>query len=276
MLGLAVGERVALVAEVSSAGGRPAVQRVGEFHYPTGFDLSQPDSIGRALGLFLREQGFTARSVVVGLPGKWVLSKRAEAPAAEPQLVADSLRLQAEAEFAADGGEFAYDYAGASSPAGPGVGVGGFASRAADGRPAARARADEIPGGGGEPDGRRGHAVRGDLGGRLAPRRQGRASAAVRTGRRGVRRPERRGLPEPAALPRPVDVAAGAARRRAPPRVRRRGPPPHAPSGNGAAAGAGGELLLWNDARLEPAAVEVFGGTLGSAVRVGQARRWAW
>lgn len=117
VLGLAIGERVAHVAEVSSSGGpgRATVQRVGEFWYAKGADLAHPDALGRALAEFLREQGFTTRVAVIGVPGKWVLTKRVDAPPADAQLVADTLRLQAEGEFGADGGEFAYDYAGRAS-----------------------------------------------------------------------------------------------------------------------------------------------------------------
>ncbi len=118
VLGLAVGERRALVAEVYANGGgkTPTVERAGEFVYPDGVSpLTNPESLGRSLAQFLRERGFSARPAVVGIPGKWLLTKHLEAPAAEPQLVAETLRLQAEGEFAADGGEFVYDYAGQTS-----------------------------------------------------------------------------------------------------------------------------------------------------------------
>jgi hypothetical protein len=118
VLGLALGERKALVAEVSGAGGGRAgatVERVGEFAYPQGAGLNEPEALGRALGHFLSEQGFTSRATVVGLPGKWLLTKRVDAPPAAPALVADTLRLQAEGEFAGDGGEFVFDYAGEAS-----------------------------------------------------------------------------------------------------------------------------------------------------------------
>jgi hypothetical protein len=119
LLGLAVGERRALVAEVYANGGgsnAPVVERAGEFVYPDGVTpLTNPESLGRSLAEFLRERGFSARTVVVGIPGKWLLTKRLEAPAAEPELVSETLRLQAEGEFAGDGGEFVYDYAGETS-----------------------------------------------------------------------------------------------------------------------------------------------------------------
>ena len=67
VLGVALGEDVARVAEVVSAGGRPRLARVGEFRFPAGVGLAQPAVLGAALGQFLQRQGFSARAAVVGV-----------------------------------------------------------------------------------------------------------------------------------------------------------------------------------------------------------------
>ena len=131
VLGLAIGDRSILVAEVAAGSGggpggpagRPRVTKVGEFDFPAGVTLQQagaagtPD-LGRASNEFLRAGGFTARTAVVGVPARWVLSKPKEVPPAGPDLIAESLRLQAEEDFPAEI-EAVYDYAGETSPSEP-------------------------------------------------------------------------------------------------------------------------------------------------------------
>jgi hypothetical protein len=122
MLGIAVGERSMLVAEVHTGSSGPEVIKAMEFTYPEGVTPAKdPAAIGSALGQFLKEKGFGARLAVFGLPAKWVLSKQKEVPAIADNLLADTLRLQAESEFSSELGELVYDYAG-SGGANPSVG----------------------------------------------------------------------------------------------------------------------------------------------------------
>ena len=122
VLGIAVGERSMLVAEVHTGSSGPEVIKALEFTYPENVTPAKdPAAIGSALGQFLKEKGFGARLAVFGLPAKWVLSKQKEVPAIADNLLADTLRLQAESEFSSELGELVYDYAG-SGGANPSVG----------------------------------------------------------------------------------------------------------------------------------------------------------
>ena len=111
-IGLALGERSALVAEVAAGGAdRPAVRAVGEFAYPDGVTIQHPAELGAALGAFLRDQKFAARSAVVGLPARWLVVKPKDVPPADPATLADLLRLSAESEFSSELRDLVYDYA---------------------------------------------------------------------------------------------------------------------------------------------------------------------
>ena len=115
MLGLAVGEKSILIAEVSSSTGRCQITRTGELVYAEGMTLQMPELLGPALNQFLKKNGFSARAVTFGIPAKWVLTKAKELPPVDPTLAADMLRLQVESEFSAELKDLVYDYAGESS-----------------------------------------------------------------------------------------------------------------------------------------------------------------
>jgi hypothetical protein len=115
LLGIAVGEKAMLIAEVHCSGERCDVQRVAHFTYAAGQSLQQPEALGRSLGDFLRAQNFGVRRAVFGLPAKWVLTKLKEVPAVDDGTVADMLRLQSEGEFSPELKDLVYDYAGKSS-----------------------------------------------------------------------------------------------------------------------------------------------------------------
>ena len=83
MIGLSIGERSLLAAEVV-AGERPEVARLAEFVYPDGISPQQPAELGTALGAFLRENKFTAKSAIVGLPARWLVVKCKDVPPADP------------------------------------------------------------------------------------------------------------------------------------------------------------------------------------------------
>lgn len=101
-----------LVAEVVSSGSGARLARAQEFVYPEGRTLREPEPLGYALGQFLKEQHFSTRTAVFGLPAKWVLSKRKEVPSANQQIIADTLRLQAESESSPELADMIYDYTG--------------------------------------------------------------------------------------------------------------------------------------------------------------------
>ena len=117
MLGIAVGERAMLIAEVhagASGSGAPRVVRTAEFRFPEGAALKDAEPLGEALGRFIKEQGFGARQAVFGIPARWVLSKQKEVPTADARLLADTLRLQAQTEFSPELSDLVYDYSGSA------------------------------------------------------------------------------------------------------------------------------------------------------------------
>ncbi len=114
VIGLAVGEQSLLAAEVvagPAAGGRPEVRLLAEFVYPDGVNPAVPAALGEALAAFLRDQRFTARNAVVGLPARWLIVKPKDVPPTDPATLAELLRLQAEGEFSAELKDLVYDYA---------------------------------------------------------------------------------------------------------------------------------------------------------------------
>jgi hypothetical protein len=60
VLGIAVGERSMLVAEVHAASGSPQVVKTGEFRYPDGVGLKDPAALGAALAQFLKDGPFNS------------------------------------------------------------------------------------------------------------------------------------------------------------------------------------------------------------------------
>ena len=129
MLGLAVGEKSILIAEVSGGTGGFAVTtpdhpeaskpfeatHLAEFVFPTGMTLVDAEQLGAALFQFLKEAGISVRHAVIGIPAKWVVVKSKQTPPAEPPVIAESLRLQAEGDFSAALSDLVYDYAGHTS-----------------------------------------------------------------------------------------------------------------------------------------------------------------
>ena len=114
ILGVALTEHAILVAEIGGAAGQRDLRRCAEFRFPQGTSPANLASLGRPFAAFLRQNGFTARQMVVGLPANWLLVKSREVPPATPAMAANILRLQAESDFSSDLGDLVYDYAGQS------------------------------------------------------------------------------------------------------------------------------------------------------------------
>jgi len=114
MLGIAVGEKSMLLAELHAGSPAPQILRTAQFDYPQGTTLKDSEPLGHALGEFLKANGFGARAAVFGIPAKWVLTKQKEVPTADERLVADTLRLQSQAEFSPELSDLVYDYSGAT------------------------------------------------------------------------------------------------------------------------------------------------------------------
>jgi Tfp pilus assembly protein PilN len=112
VLGIALGERSLMAAEVVAAGEQPQVTAVGELVYPEGVSVTSTEELAKLLAGLLRERGFTARQAVIGLPAKWLVVRPKEVPPADAQTVTEMLRLSAESEFPSDIKDLVYDFAG--------------------------------------------------------------------------------------------------------------------------------------------------------------------
>jgi len=112
LLGLAVGERSMLIAEVAGAGDRPDVRQLAELTYPAGVSLDHPAELGKALAALLREKRIGTSDAVVGLPARWMVAAAKEVPAAAADLEtrASILRLEAEAEFSTELKDLVFDF----------------------------------------------------------------------------------------------------------------------------------------------------------------------
>jgi len=116
VLGIALGERSLLAAEVVAGADRPKVAKLAEMPFPPGVSLFQPAELARALAHFLKDNHFASRSAVVGIPLKWLVVKQKEVPPADDATVSQLLRLEAESEFSTELKDLVYDFAGAMAP----------------------------------------------------------------------------------------------------------------------------------------------------------------
>ena len=116
ILGLALETDSALAAEVRISGDKAELREVGEFRYPEGVSLDDPEELGSAMRGFLREEGFSARHAVLGLPARWLVAREKQVPPTRNRSVAAVLRLQAEREFSASAEDMMMDYVDAGDP----------------------------------------------------------------------------------------------------------------------------------------------------------------
>jgi len=110
ILGLAMEERGIIAAEVQLSGRRAELRRAAEFAFPADLSLDDPQALGKALGQFLRAKHFSARTAIVGVPARWLLSKEKAFPSANSSLLAGMIRLEAERSFATNLSDLLLDY----------------------------------------------------------------------------------------------------------------------------------------------------------------------
>jgi len=115
ILGLAVDECGAVVTELCIRSGRTEVRASGEFSWEKEFTADNVKELGGQLRHFLREGGFSASHVAIGLPAKWVLAREIETLPAAPEVLAGMLSIQAERAFSMNAGELVFDYCGKTS-----------------------------------------------------------------------------------------------------------------------------------------------------------------
>ncbi len=111
-LGVAVGQRLVVAAEVEAAGGARRVRRVEQFALPEDLSWEEPGKVGELLGAWLRKSGL-ARDAVVGISARWLVTARHELPPAEREALVGLLRLAAERAFSLPREQLLCDYASA-------------------------------------------------------------------------------------------------------------------------------------------------------------------
>jgi len=115
LLGISIGDRSLVAAEVRVNRSGIAVRRTVEISLPDG--LPDARSCGRSLKNLLRGAGIRARTAVFGIPLSWTLSRMKTAPQADAVSLARILRLEAEQEFSIPVEDLAIDFVPAAPAA---------------------------------------------------------------------------------------------------------------------------------------------------------------
>jgi hypothetical protein len=115
LLGIVIGERSALVAEVSSDRRELAPPHLAAFAFPDQLTLDEPAALGSRFVEFLKQNSFTATSAVFGVPAKQLVAQPVEVPPTDPRTAAQLLWLQTPTQFSDDLGPMAFDFAGETS-----------------------------------------------------------------------------------------------------------------------------------------------------------------
>jgi hypothetical protein len=116
ILGLAFEDHSILAAEVHMRGDRPSLQVVGEFVLSNDFSAAGVTEQGQRLRQFLKENGFSAKTVVVGLPAKWLVAKELTLPPTNAAALSGIMNIQAERAFSLDPRDLVFDYYGSDQP----------------------------------------------------------------------------------------------------------------------------------------------------------------
>lgn len=135
LLGISLGEKSLRVAQAMHGADFEQGARIAEFPYPAGVTFEKAAELsgippagaapagapsggfafGRALAHFLQWHGFTARRAVFGIPAKWLICKPYLMPPADPQTANQIMWLHATEEIPTELGAMAFDVVGNSS-----------------------------------------------------------------------------------------------------------------------------------------------------------------
>ncbi len=115
ILGLALEERSILAVELRFDGERFEVKREAEFVFPQEVSFNEPIRLGQLLRQFLRENRFTAKCAVLGIPAKWLIVREKNIPPTNADSLAGILKIQAERDFSLDFNDLVIDYSGEAS-----------------------------------------------------------------------------------------------------------------------------------------------------------------
>jgi hypothetical protein len=111
-LGLAVEEDSLVAAEIYRRKEGFTIGKRARFELPEGASFDRPQPLGEALKHLLRDGGFAARKVVVGIPLKWMMAREMTLPPSPAHAVKGALKIHAEREFSLSPEDLALDYTG--------------------------------------------------------------------------------------------------------------------------------------------------------------------
>ena len=114
VLGIAFGPGTINVAEVDQG---PAIKllRAAAFTFSEGDTLEKPLELGKKFAAFLKENKFSAKTAIAGLPTQWLMLKMKNVPAMSAVNLAGMLRLQAERDFSSDANDLIIDFVGGAA-----------------------------------------------------------------------------------------------------------------------------------------------------------------
>jgi len=115
-LGLALSEDSLVAAELHRRKDGFSPGRKDRFAFPEDATFDRPRQLGEALRLFLKESGFVARKVAVGIPAKWVMTREVTLPPSSGSAVSGALKIHAEREFSLSPEDLVLDYTGVIHP----------------------------------------------------------------------------------------------------------------------------------------------------------------
>lgn len=114
-LGLAIDESGVFVAEIGAGATRSTVRRAGHLAFEETLRSDNAAELGQQLRHFLRENHFSSKRAIVGIPTKWIAAKEVTTPPAGADALAGMLSIQAERAFSLSASELVFDYCGQSS-----------------------------------------------------------------------------------------------------------------------------------------------------------------
>ncbi len=118
-LGLALSEEHLVAAEVHRRKEGFTIGKKAVFAFSEDVSLDRPQRLGEALKQFLKEGGFTARKVSVGIPAKWAMTREVTLPPSPGYAISGALKIHAEREFSLSPEDLVLDYTGVIRSDGP-------------------------------------------------------------------------------------------------------------------------------------------------------------
>lgn len=115
-IGIALSETTLFAGEVHRRKEGFTLGKRARFDFSKDYSLERPAQLGEVVKQFLRENGFAARKVTIGIPAKWIMTREIMLPPSSKQAISGAMRLLAEREFSLGPEDLALDYTGVVYP----------------------------------------------------------------------------------------------------------------------------------------------------------------